>query len=276
MNVNAPIGIFDSGIGGLTVVKELMEMMPGEDLIYFGDTARTPYGSRPPAEIIGFRQQILDFFVTQKVKMAVVACNTMTSLGLEMARTKYPFTLVGMNTGVDMALAVSKSRKVGVIATQATIASENHKRVIHEKDATVFIYPKACPKLVPLIEKGQVEGTELELAIKEYLLPMKKLGVDAVILGCTHYPFAISVIEQVMGDAIVIIDPAKETGRQAQRILQQQEQVSATNQGKVRLCFSADLERAKKMASLMFDTEKVDFELVDVEQFAFGAIDNKR
>ncbi len=275
MNVNAPIGVFDSGIGGLTVVKELMEMMPGEDLIYFGDTARTPYGSRPTTEIVGFMQQILDFFATQKVKMAVVACNTMTALGLEMAREKYPFTLVGVNTGVEMALAVSKSKKVGVIATQATISSENHKRVIQAKDATVLVYPKACPKLVPLIEKGQVEGEEIELAIREYLLPMKKLGVDAVILGCTHYPFANSVIEKVMGDAIAIIDPAKETGRQAQRILQQQEQVSTTNQGKVRLCFSADLERAKRMASLMFDTEKVDFELVDVEQFALRALDNK-
>jgi glutamate racemase len=265
MNVNAPIGVFDSGIGGLTVVKELMEMMPGENLIYFGDTARTPYGSRPTTEIIEFMQQILNFFATQQVKMAVVACNTMTALGLEMAREKYPFTLVGVNTGVDMALAASKSKKVGVIATQATIASENHKRVIREKDPTVLVYPKACPKLVPLIENGQVEGAEVELAIKEYLSPMKEQGVDAVILGCTHYPFVSTVIEKFMGDNVIIVDPAKETGRQAQEILQRQEQVSTTKQGKVRLCFSADLERAKRMASLMCDTEKVTFELVNVE-----------
>ena len=112
MSTNAPIGVFDSGIGGLTVVKELMEIMPGEDLIYFGDTARTPYGSRPPEEIIEFMHQILRFFAAQNVKMAVVACNTMTALGLEMARKQYPFTLVGVNTGIDVALHVSRAKRI--------------------------------------------------------------------------------------------------------------------------------------------------------------------
>jgi glutamate racemase len=265
MNANAPIGIFDSGIGGLTVVKELMDIMPGENLIYFGDTARTPYGSRPPAEIIKFMQQILDFFAAQKVKMAVVACNTMTALGLEMAKSQYSFPLVGVNTGVEIALAASKTRKVGVIATQATIVSENHKKAIHSKDAAVLVYSQACPKLVPLIEKEQVEGSQIEQAIAEYILPMKKLGADVVILGCTHYPFVNSVIRKIIGNEITIIDPAKETGRQAQRILQQTEQVSTARQGKVRLCFSADIERAKRMASFMFDIEKVNFELVTLE-----------
>jgi glutamate racemase len=265
MNTNAPIGIFDSGIGGLTVVKELMDIMPRENLIYFGDTARTPYGSRPPAEIIEFMQQILDFFAAQKVKMAVVACNTMTALGLEMAKSQYSFPLVGVSTGVEIALAASKSRKVGVIATQATIVSENHKKAIRSKDASVLVYSQACPKLVPLIEKEQVEGSQIEQAIVEYILPMKKLGVDVVILGCTHYPFVNSVIRKIIGNEITIIDPAKETGRQAQRILQQTEQVSTARQGKVRLCFSADIERAKRMASFMFDIEKVNFELVTLE-----------
>jgi glutamate racemase len=268
LSTNAPIGIFDSGIGGLTVVKELMKMMPGENLIYFGDTARTPYGSRPPAEIIEFMRQILEFFVRQKVKMAVVACNTMTALGLEMAKKQYPFTLVGVNTGADMALAVSKSKKVGVIATKATIDSKNHAKAIHRKDATVFVYSQACPKLVPLIEQEQLEGTEVELAVIEYLLPMKNQGVDAIILGCTHYPFVSSVIEKIVGNGIVIIDPARETGLEARHILEQQGQVSTLRQGKVRLCFSADVDRVKRMAGFMFDTEKVEFELVNLERFA--------
>jgi glutamate racemase len=268
LSINAPIGIFDSGIGGLTVVKELMEIMPGENLIYFGDTARAPYGSRPPAEIIGFMQQILDFFAMQKVKMAVVACNTMTALGLEMAKKQYPFTLVGVNTGVDMALAVSKSKKIGVIATKATIDSKNHVRSIHRKEADVLVYPEACPKLVPLIEHEQLEGAELELAVAEYLLPMKKQGVDVIILGCTHYPFVNSVIKKIIGNDIVIIDPARETGLEAEQILQQEKHLSTLRQGNVRLCFSADLERAKRMAGFMFDIEKVEFELVTLEQFA--------
>lgn len=264
MNVDAPIGVFDSGIGGLTVVKELMEIMPEEHLIYFGDTARTPYGSRPAAEIIGFMRQILDFFAVQKVKMAVVACNTMTALGLEMASKEYSFPLVGVSTGADKVLEVSKSRKVGVIATQATIASENHKKAIQSKDAAVLVYPAACPKLVPLIEQGQVEGAELELAIAEYVLPMKKMGVDAVVLGCTHYPFVSSAIRKVIGDEITIIDPARETAKQAQRILEQHQQLAA-GQGKIRLCFSKDVERAQKMAAMMFNTEKVNFELVKLK-----------
>ncbi len=267
MNTNAPIGIFDSGIGGLTVVKEMMDMMPGENLIYFGDTARTPYGSRPPSEILTFMQQILVFFAAQKVKMAVVACNTMTALGLEKMKSQYSFPLVGVNTGVEMALAVSKCKKVGVLATQATIASESHRRAIYGKDTTVHVYSQACPKLVPLIEREQVEGAEIEQAIAEYVLPMKKLGVDVIILGCTHYPFVSSVIQKIVGDKIVIIDPAKETAREAQQILLQKGQVSAANQSKIRLCFSADVERAKRMADFMFVTEKVNFELVKLEGF---------
>ena len=268
MNRNAPIGVFDSGIGGLTVVKELMEVMPRENLIYFGDTARTPYGSRPPAEILTFMGQILEFFAAQNVKMAVVACNTMTALGIEMARKQYPFTLVGVNTGVDVALRVSKVKKVGILATEATIASGNHARTVNLKDAAAVAYPRACPKLVPLIEKEQVEGAEVEMAVAEYVLPMKQAGVDAVILGCTHYPFVHSIIEKTVGNGTIIINPARETALDAQRILEQQGQLSLGKQGKVRLCFSADVERAKRMAGFMFDTNQVGFELVDLEKFA--------
>lgn len=267
MNRNAPIGVFDSGIGGLTVVKELMKFMPQEELIYFGDTARTPYGSRPPAEIISFMHQILGFFTAQKVKLAVVACNTMTALGLEIARTQYPFSLVGVNTGADLAYEVSRNKKIGVMATQATIASENHARAIHKKDLDTFVYQQSCPKLVPLIEKQQVEGLDIELAIAEYLLPMKQAGVDAVILGCTHYPYVSSVIEKTIGNDIRIIDPARETAMEAKHLLEAQGQLSNRAQGKVRLCFSADLQRAKKMASLMFDIREVEFELVNLEEF---------
>ncbi|SFL65033.1 glutamate racemase [Pelosinus propionicus] len=265
MNDNAPIGIFDSGIGGLTVVKEMMDMMPRENLIYFGDTARTPYGSRPEAEILEFMQQILAFFAAQKVKMAVVACNTMTALGLEWMKTQYSFPLVGVNTGVELAFAAGKCKKAGILATQATIASGSHSRAIRSKDTTVLVYPQACPKLVPLIEREQVQGIEIEQATAEYVLPMKKLAVNVIILGCTHYPFISSVIQKIAGKEIEIIDPAKETAKEAQKILFQKGQVSEECEGKVRLCFSADVERAKRMAEIMFNTEKINFELVTLE-----------
>ncbi|WP_378953968.1 glutamate racemase [Pelosinus sp. sgz500959] len=266
MSNNAPIGVFDSGIGGLTVVKELIELMPGEEYIYFGDTARMPYGPRPAEQILEFMHQILQFFAEKQVKMAVVACNTMTALGIDMARQHYPFPLVGVNAGVDLALSVSPGKNFGVIATQATIASGKHAKVALEKDKEVSVYSQACPKLVPLIENEQIEGSQIESAVAEYLLPMKQAGVESIILGCTHYPFVSSVIEKIVGRDIVLVNPARETAMDAYRILQEQNCLSTKGQGKVRLCFSADVEQAKKMAGYMLDTRQVDFELVNLQK----------
>lgn len=266
MSNNAPIGVFDSGIGGLTVVKELIDLMPGEDFIYFGDTARTPYGPRSAEQIIEFMHEILAFFAKQQVKMAVVACNTMTALGIEIARQQYPFTLVGVNTGIDLALRVSQSRKVGVIATQAAIASQKHAQDAFVKDKDVIVYPQACPKLVPLIEGEKLVGIEIESALTEYLLPMKQAGVDALVLGCTHYPFVSQLIENVMGNDVTLINPARETAIEAYHILQAQGNLSTQRSGKVRLCFSKDIGQAQKMASYMLDTKEVDFELVNLQE----------
>ena len=262
MSKNAPIGVFDSGIGGLTVVKELIELMPGEDFIYFGDTARIPYGPRPVEQIVEFMHEILEFFATQQVKMAVVACNTMTALGLEAARGQYPFMLVGVNTGVDLALSLSNSKKVGILATQATIASGKHAAAIQLKDKEALAFPVACSKLVPLIEGEKLAGTEIESAVAEYVLPMQQAGVDAVILACTHYPFISQVIGKVAGDDLKLINPARETALDAYNLLLEQDCLAMRRQGKVRLCFSSDVQQAKKMAGYMFDTRHVDCELV--------------
>jgi len=263
---NAPIGVFDSGIGGLTVVKELLELMPEENFIYFGDTARVPYGPRPKEEILEFLHQILDFFARKNVKMAVVACNTMTAVGLEMARLQYPFTLVGVNAGVNLAISKSKNKKIGVLATQATIASGKHVRDAFSRDKDTIVYPQACPKLVPLIEAKKLEGVEIESAVAEYVLPMKQAGVDVAILGCTHYPLVSGVIEKVADYGIILIDPARETALEAYHILREQDQLTTMESGKVRLCFSADIQQAEKMAALMLDIRSVDFELVDLQK----------
>ena len=265
MSNNAPIGVFDSGIGGLTVLKELIELMPGEDFIYFGDTARIPYGPRPPEQIIEFMHEILGFFAQRKVKMAVVACNTMTALGLEVTRHQYPFSLVGVNAGVHLALSISKNKRIGVIATQATIASNKHARAIESKDKDAFVYSQACPRLVPLIEKGHIEGIEIESAVAEYLLPMKQGGVDAVILGCTHYPFVSPIIEKLVGKGVTLINPARETAIDAYHILKQTSNLSAMKNGKVGICVSADVEQARKMAGYMLNTDHVKFELVNLQ-----------
>jgi glutamate racemase len=268
MSNNAPIGVFDSGIGGLTVVKELMKVMPQEDIIYFGDTARTPYGCRPPAEILKFMHEILHFFTAQKVKMAVIACNTMTALGLDIAKKLYPFMLVGVNTGVKAALKASKRKNIGVIATQATIASGKHGKAIKAIDANATIYPQACPKFVPLIEKGLFEGAETESAFIEYMIPLREAKVESVILGCTHYPLIGDVISRVVGQNVVLVDPAYETAADAYNLLGKNSQLTdRKTRGQVRLCFSADLERVKNLADYIFADEQLKFELVNLQDF---------
>lgn len=265
---NAPIGVFDSGIGGLTVIKEMIKLMPGEDLIYFGDTARVPYGSRPPAEIVEFMNQILQFLAARKVKMGVVACNAMTSVGLEELREQYRFPMVGVNRGFDRAVKLSTTQRIGVIATVATINSRLHQKAILKRNPNAIVYPVACPKFVPLIEKGLLSGPELEKAAQEYLLPLKDAGVDVLILACTHYPYITELIREIMGKEVQIIDPARETAYDALEVLEKSGMLADKKKGSVKLCFSTGLEQAKQMAGYLFDTDSVDFELVNLQDFS--------
>lgn len=268
MDNKASIGVFDSGIGGLTVVRELVRLMPDENYIYFGDTARAPYGSRPPAQILEFMHQILRFFRERRVKTVVYACNTMTALGLEQARHYYSFPLVGMNTGVRAALKATRNKSIGVIATQATIASGKHGKTIKTVDPGATIYPQACPKLVPLIESGRLEGPRLEEALVEYLTPLKEAHVDTLILGCTHYPLISPAIARFMGPEVALIDPASETALDARSLLAKQSGFAAEGAGKIRLCFSADLARAKRFAESILGQVPVEFEQVVLQDYA--------
>lgn len=268
MSNNAPIGVFDSGIGGLTVVKELISVMPQEDIIYFGDTARTPYGSRPPAEILKFMHEILHFFMAQKVKMTVIACNTMTALGLEIAKKQYPFSIVGVNTGVKTAMRESEHKNIGVIATQATIASGKHGKAAKAINANATVYPQACPKFVPLIERGVLQGEETEKAVMEYIVPLREAKVEAVVLGCTHYPLIRDAISRVIGEQVVLVDPAYETALDAYNLLVKNHMLAERQKkGSVKLCFSADLDRAKRLASYIFADEQQEFDLVNLQDY---------
>jgi glutamate racemase len=272
MGDNAPIGIYDSGLGGLTVVKEVLSLLPGEDIIYFGDTGRTPYGSRPTAEILGFMHEILTFFSAQKVKMAITACNTMTALGLEQAKTEFPFLLIGVNNGVSAALAASRSKRIGVIATEATINSGKHVKAIKAEDPAAYVCPQACPSFVPLIEQEKLFGPEIETAAREYLKPLIDSGVDALILGCTHYPFISPLIRDIMGPEVVLIDPARETAAEARTKLAHNDKLATRAQGRVRLCFSADLPRAERVTACAIDFPRSQglaprFELVNLQDF---------
>lgn len=263
----APIGVFDSGIGGLTVVKELRKLLPCEDIVYFGDSARVPYGSRPPAEIMQFMHQILRFLKEKKVKMGVVACNTMTSLGLEFVRRQYPFPLVGVNSGVRTALSVSRSKRIGVIATQATVASGRHGKAARIFDSGAAVYLQACPKLVPLIEAEKLKGRDVEEAVAEHMMLLKEAQVDSLILGCTHYPFVADVIADFMGAEVAIIDPAMVTALNVETALRKRGLLASERQGTMRFYLSGELNKAERMAALLFDEQLPPFESVSVEKY---------
>lgn len=267
MGTCSAVGVFDSGIGGLTVVKELRSLLPQENIIYFGDTARTPYGSRSPAEILGFMQQILRFFSAQQVKLAVVACNTMTALGMDIARKRCSFPLVGVNLGIRSALAVSKKKCIGVIATQATVACGKHGKAAHDFAPEATVYPQACPKFVPLIEQEQLTGDAIEAAAREYLVPLQEAHVDTLILGCTHYPFIRHVIERMMDVHTVIIDPARDTAVDASNLLRKQQLLNNQQSGTVRFCVSADTARARRMAGHLFAEQLPEFEIVNLQDY---------
>lgn len=265
MEQNAPIGIFDSGIGGLTVVKEMQRLLPSEHIIYVGDTKRAPYGSRDPVEIIAFMHQILRFFKRQKVKMAVIACNTMTAYGYQEAKEHYDFAIIGMNSGVREAIAVSPHKKIGVIATEGTVRNTMHKQFAEKIDPAVAVYAKACPDFVPLIENGCIAGEKIEQAAARYLDFFQGTEINALILGCTHYPLIGKVIQKNMGSQVNLINPARATAKDAVNELKKVQGLNKDNQkGTLRMCFSADIEKARRMVSSLLSMDQVEFNLIQL------------
>jgi len=265
MSVKLPIGVFDSGMGGLTVFIQLRKLLPAEDILYFGDTKRTPYGIRTSKEIQNFTREILDFMIRNHVKLAVAACNTIT-VNLNNLPQEYPFPIIGMSTGSHTALKLTKNNRIGIIGTDATIRSGKHAEEIRALSNAVKVYPKACHKFASLVEQEKFSGKDINDAAREYLLPLKKTGVDTVILACTHYPLIISVIRNVLGPNVNILDPAEETACNVKKVLGQKGLLANGQNGSNRLCFSADIDRAKRIAARLFDIQQCGFEYVDLSQ----------
>lgn len=215
--MDAAIGILDSGVGGLTVLKEVRRLLPGEDVIYIGDTARVPYGPRPPEEIARFMHQMLRFFAAKRVKLAVFACNTITVCGYAAAAGKYPFGLIGMNVGAHAAAALTQNGRIGLIATAATVKSGAHARLLRSIDPSLTLCAQPCPAFVSLIEAGETDGAAVEEAARRCLAPIKAAGVDTLILGCTHFPIIEAVIQAEVGLGVRLVNPARATAAEADR-----------------------------------------------------------
>lgn len=267
-NREAPIGVFDSGIGGLTVVRELRQLLPHENFVYMGDTARVPYGSRPAEEVVEFMHQNLRFFAKQGVKMAVIACNTMTACGYAEAVRTYPFLIVPMNSAVCEAIEVSPRKRIGVIATESTVQRQMHAKAAECIDASAKVYAQACPDFVPLIESGKFLGKEIEKAAERYMAFFKTHTVDSLILGCTHYPLISKVVQKYVGRQVVLINPAKATAEEAMRLLQENELLSMQRSRQfLKLHFSAGMEKARKMTELVLDLDRVEFNCTDLSTY---------
>jgi len=264
MRSNAPIGVLDSGVGGLSVLKVLHQMLPQENFIYVGDTARTPYGSRSEAEIRQFVEEIISWLERQGVKQVVIACNTLTMLGIDSLKKEHPFELVGMSKGEQLLLEASKKKKIGVFATQFTISTEAHKKAILAADSSAEVYPVACPKFVPLIEGEQFGDPPVAEAVAEYATPLKEAGIDALILSCTHYPFIKDVVEKEFGAGVTVIDPAEATAKLSKVSLEANGLLNNEAQGSVKICCTADLERVKRLAARMLPAEACRFQEISL------------
>jgi len=217
----APLGVFDSGIGGLTVARALFERLPQESVIYFGDTARVPYGPKSPETVRRYSREILAYLLRREVKAVVVACNTSTAHALDHLRAHAPVPVVGViDPGARAAVAATASGRIGVIGTAGTIASGAYERAIKALRPDATVVSQACPLLVPLVEEGWFDHPATALVAREYLQPLERAQVDVLVLGCTHYPLLKSLLAQVLGPRVRLIDSAEETANAVRRELE--------------------------------------------------------
>jgi glutamate racemase len=246
---NLPIGIFDSGVGGLTVFREVISLLPHEDIIYLGDTARVPYGTRSPDTVIRYSQEITRFLLRQGIKLLVVACNTSSAVSLPSLKKENEIPIIGViDPGARRASEVTQNKRVGVIGTEGTVKSRAYERAVKMVDRRITIVSRSCPLFVPLAEEGWVDNEVARLTAHSYLSPLRGKMIDTLILGCTHYPLLEKVIREVMGDEVFFVNSAKETAKEVQRVLDEERFVHAGKKdGSYRFYVTDNVERFIKV-----------------------------
>lgn len=251
-----PIGVFDSGVGGLTVVKEILALLPNENILYLGDTARVPYGIRSPETVIKYSVECADFLFKKGIKILVVACNTSSSISLEILKSRFPIPVIGViQPGVRAALKVTKNNKVGVIGTEATIQSGAYTEVIKTFNPSIEVISKACPLFVPIVEEGILEGVIADLIIERYLTDLKYSGIDTLILGCTHYPLLKKSIQKFM-NGIILVDSAIEVAKDVREILSRENLLNDVGTESFKKFFVTDApSRFKRIGELFLNTK---------------------
>lgn len=220
-NTLSAIGVFDSGIGGLTVLQKIIETLPRENTVYLGDTARAPYGTKSVETVLRYSFENSRFLLEKDVKVVVVACNTSTAIALTALRDRLSIPVIGViEPGVRKAAESTKNKKVGVIGTDATIQSGAYTRALKEADPAIEVYSRACPLFVPLVEEGWTDNSVVDMTVAAYLGSFKQSGIDTLILGCTHYPLLKKAIRRFMGSGVRLVDSADETAKEVAKALQ--------------------------------------------------------
>jgi glutamate racemase len=251
-----PIGIFDSGVGGLSVLREIRRELPGEDLLYVADSGHAPYGDKSVQLIETRAIAIVEFLVSQNAKAIVVACNTATSAAIATLRAKFPVPIIAMEPAVKPAAAHTKSGVIGVLATSGTLASDNFAKLHNRFGADVKILIQACPGLVEQVEAGDLSGSKTRALIAQYVTPLLEQGADTLVLGCTHYPFLAALIHQIAGPTVAIIDPAAAIARELRRRLTSAKLLSVENRaGSERFWTSAAPDVTRPVISKLWQME---------------------
>ena len=247
-----PIGVFDSGPGGLTTVRQVMQVMPGEDIIYFGDTGRVPYGNRSRETIIRYTKEDIEFLLKHDIKLIIAACGTASSVALPSLAGKYDIKIMGvLESACHEALRLTKNNRIGVIGTSVTVKSGKYGEIIRGISPKAEVFSNACPMFVPLVENGYAESEAARLIAADYLAPLKEEGVDTLIMGCTHYPLLEGVISDIMGSGVKLVSPGAMAARSARDYLAEQNALcEKTEGGKSEFYVSDSVENFVELGSV--------------------------
>ncbi|NMB07911.1 MAG: glutamate racemase [Tissierellia bacterium] len=264
---NRPIGVFDSGIGGLTVLKEVVEQLPGEDIVYFGDTARIPYGTRSKETVIKYFFQSVRFLMSKNIKLIVVACNTASALAMEEAQKVFDIPIIGViEPGSKAAVATTKNSTIGVIGTEGTINSGTYQRKIRRMLPSAEIIGIACPLFVPIVEEGWENSDVAYITAQKYLLELKEHNIDSLVLGCTHYPALRYTINKVFENKVTLVNPAYETAKATKIMLKELNLLSdKLDGGKADFFVSDDPEKFKRIGGNILRKEIASVQKVNIE-----------
>lgn len=267
----APIGVFDSGVGGLTVAREIMRQLPKERIVYFGDTARVPYGSKSRDTIIKYSRQIIRFLKTQKVKAIVVACNTASAVALDEVKEELDIPIIGViKAGARTAASATKNGRIGVIGTEATVNSRVYSHFLEELNPELTVVGKACPLFVPLVEEQTfLKDPITEEIASRYLAELKKEEIDTLILGCTHYPLIKKTVGKIMGGGVTLVNPAYETARELKELLAQKNMEALTVPSELRHTFyvSDATEKFEQFAGTILPCTVSGTTQINIEQY---------